>query len=48
MGFCAEKTAADLKIDRKQNDEYCVESYERVLKALKTPEFKNDIVPVTV
>ncbi|KAL4499197.1 hypothetical protein ABPG72_006783 [Tetrahymena utriculariae] len=48
MGVCAEKTAADHKIDRKQNDEYCVESYERVLKALKTPEFKNDIVPVTV
>lgn len=48
MGLCAEKTAADYKIDRKQNDDYCIESYERVLRAQKTPEFKNDIAPVTV
>lgn len=48
MGLCAEKTAADNGITRQANDEFCIESYERVLKAQKTPEFRNDIAPVTI
>lgn len=48
MGLCAEKTAAENGITREANDAYCVESYERVLKAQQTAEFKNDIVAVDV
>jgi acetyl-CoA acetyltransferase len=48
MGLCAEKTAAENGITRQANDEFCIESYERVLKAQKTPEFRNDIAPVEI
>ena len=35
MGLCAEKTAADFKLTREAQDDYCKMSYKRHLEAAK-------------
>lgn len=46
MGFFAEKTAADHKISREDNDKYAISSYEKAIEAQKNKLFLNEIVPV--
>ncbi|HEX2788219.1 MAG TPA: acetyl-CoA C-acetyltransferase [Ignavibacteria bacterium] len=48
MGTAAEKTAADMKISRAEQDEFAIESYNRALKAQKEGLFKEEIVPVEI
>lgn len=48
MGNCAEKTAKDHGISRKDQDDYAIETYKRAQKAYKEGLFKEEIVPVTV
>jgi len=48
MGMCAEKTASDMKISREVQDEYCITSYERTIRAAKEGKFANEIIPVKI
>jgi acetyl-CoA C-acetyltransferase len=48
MGMCGEKTAADLKITRELQDEFCIASYERYIAANKAGKIKNEIAPVKI
>jgi len=48
MGMCAEKTAADLKITRELQDEFCIASYERYIAALKGGKFANELVAIKI
>jgi len=47
MGLCAEKTNKDLKIGRAENDEYCIQSYERTLNCMKKGLFQKEIVSIS-
>jgi acetyl-CoA C-acetyltransferase len=48
MGNCAEKTARDHNISRKEQDDYAILTYKRAQQAYKDGLFKDEIVPVTV
>jgi len=48
MGSCAEKCAAKYAFDRKQQEEYAIESYQRALAAQSSGVFREEIVPVEV
>jgi acetyl-CoA C-acetyltransferase len=48
MGNCAENTAKNHNISRKDQDDYAILSYERAQSAYKNGLFKEEIVPVTV
>ena len=48
MGFCAEKTATDFKITREENDKFCINSYEKTLKAIKEGKYAGEIVPIKI
>ena len=48
MGSCADKTAAEFKVSRKDQDDYAVMSYTRAQKAIAEGKFKSEIVPVEV
>ena len=46
MGICADKLAEDYGISRKEQDEYCISSYERLIEATSKGKFKEEIVPI--
>lgn len=48
MGVCAEKTVTDFKMTRQNQDDFTIESYNRVIEATKSGKFKDEITPVTV
>ena len=48
MGLCAEKTAADFKITREEQDAYCKQSYQRHIEAAKNGIFAEEIVGVKI
>ncbi len=48
MGVCAEICAKDMKIDRKEQDAFAIESYKRSAESWNTGKFKDEIVSVTV
>lgn len=48
MGSAAEKTAADMKISRTEQDEFAIDSYNKALNAQKEGWFKEEIVPVEI
>jgi len=48
MGICAEKTAKDYNITRKEQDAYALTSYERAANAWKNGEYASEVVPVSV
>jgi acetyl-CoA C-acetyltransferase len=48
MGNCAENTAKNLNISRKEQDDYAIESYRRAKQAWDAGAFDEEIVPVTV
>jgi acetyl-CoA C-acetyltransferase len=48
LGIAADRSARDLGIDRKEQDEYAVMSYLRAKEAQGTGEFDREIMPVEV
>ncbi|KAI1987182.1 hypothetical protein LOZ53_004428 [Ophidiomyces ophidiicola] len=48
MGVCAENTAKNHNITRKEQDEYAIRSYQRAQAAWKENKFVDEIAPVTV
>jgi acetyl-CoA C-acetyltransferase len=48
MGFCAEQTAAKMKISRQEQDEFAINSYQKSKTATKNNKFIDEIVPVSV
>jgi acetyl-CoA C-acetyltransferase len=48
MGNCAEHTAKQLNITRKQQDEYAIRSFKRAQAAWAQRKFDDEIVPVSV
>ncbi len=48
MGSCADNTATEMNITRKEQDEYAITSYKRVMASTEAGDFKNEIVPVPV
>jgi acetyl-CoA C-acetyltransferase len=44
MGNCAEKTHKELKISRKDQDDWCIQSYERVIAAYKANLIQKELV----
>jgi acetyl-CoA C-acetyltransferase len=46
MGNCAEKTHREYKISRQEQDDYCIQSYERAIEANKKGLFKKEIVEI--
>lgn len=48
MGSAGELCANELKISRKEQDDFSVESYTRALNAFEKGLFKNEIVPVEI
>jgi acetyl-CoA C-acetyltransferase len=48
MGSCAENTAKNYKISRKEQDDFAILSYERAKAAYEQGLFNEEIVPVTI
>lgn len=48
MGLCAEKLSKKNGIGRKEQDDFAIKSYEKILSAQKDGKFKKEIVPVQV
>ncbi len=46
MGYCAEKTAKDFKLSRKDVDNYCINSYERAIATQASGGFLNEMIPI--
>jgi len=47
MGQTSEEVAARYKISREEQDQFALISYQRAINAIKTGQFKDEIVPVT-
>jgi acetyl-CoA C-acetyltransferase len=47
MGFCAEHTARELGITKDEQDKYCIESYQRALRAQERGVFAKQICTLT-
>ncbi|WP_276373544.1 acetyl-CoA C-acyltransferase [Chryseolinea sp. H1M3-3] len=48
MGVCADNTAKEMNISRKEQDDYAIASYKRSADSWRTGKFKDEIVPVEV
>jgi acetyl-CoA C-acetyltransferase len=48
MGNCADHTANEMKISRKEQDDFAIESYKRAMNATKSGFLKKEIVPVVI
>lgn len=48
MGECADLLGKEWNISRKEQDEFAIRSYKRVLKATQEGKFKEEIVPVEI
>ena len=48
MGLCGEACADEYKIDRKAQDDFSIESYQRAQAAVADGKFKAEIVPVEI
>jgi len=48
MGNCAEVASSTYSIDRKQQDDYALETFRRAKVATESGLFKNEIVPVEI
>ena len=48
MGLCAEKTVNDMKISREIQDDFCINSYERLIAAIKSGKLKNEIIDIEI
>ncbi len=48
MGSCADNTAAEMDISRKEQDEYAIRSYKRAAEATEKGFFKDEIIPLEI
>jgi acetyl-CoA C-acetyltransferase len=48
MGQCAELTAKEFKITRKEQDDFALESYKRTKEATEKGLFKTEIISVSI
>ena len=48
MGVCADNTAREMNISRKDQDEYAIASYKRSASSWKEGKFKDAVIPVEV
>ena len=48
MGCCGEIVAEKYDVDRRQQDEYALESHRRAVAAIKAGKFKDEILPVPI
>src|SRR5688572_2134807 len=48
MGVCADNTAKEMNISRKDQDDYAIASYKRSATAWSSGKFKDEIIPVEV
>jgi acetyl-CoA C-acetyltransferase len=48
MGVCADNTAKEMNISRKDQDTYAISSYRRSASAWSAEKFRNEIVPVEI
>ena len=46
MGSCGDHTAKEMKISRKEQDEYAIRSYKRAAQATENGAFRNEIIPI--
>jgi acetyl-CoA C-acetyltransferase len=46
MGVCADNTAKEMNISRKDQDEYAINSYKRSASSWATGKFKDEVIPV--
>ena len=48
MGHCADHTAKEMQISREEQDQYAIQSYQRVAEATEKGYMKHEIIPVEV
>ncbi|HEX6226499.1 MAG TPA: acetyl-CoA C-acyltransferase [Chryseolinea sp.] len=48
MGVCADNTAKEMNISRKDQDDYAIASYKRSAAAWESGKFKDEVVPVEI
>lgn len=48
MGSCADNTAKEMNISREDQDQYAINSYQRVAAATAQGRFKEEIIPVEI
>ncbi len=48
MGNCADNTAKEMNITREQQDQYAINSYQRVAAATESGFLKDEIVPIVI
>ena len=48
MGVCADNTAREMNISRKDQDEYAISSYKRSAESWKQGKFKDEVIPVEI
>ena len=48
MGVCADNTAAEFQISRKEQDQFAIQSYERSAQSTEIGLFKNEIAPIQI
>ena len=48
MGVCADNTAKEMNITRKDQDDYAISSYKRSASAWQSGKYKDEIVPVEI
>ncbi len=48
MGVCADNTAKEMNISRKDQDDYAISSYKRSAASWASGKFKNEITPVEI
>jgi acetyl-CoA C-acetyltransferase len=48
MAMCVEKTAKKLKISRKEQDDFAINSYQKSNKAWQNNKFNNEVIPFSV
>jgi acetyl-CoA C-acetyltransferase len=48
MGVCADNTAKEMNISRKDQDDYAVNSYKRSASSWSSGKFKDEVIPVEI
>lgn len=48
MGVCADNTAREMNISRKDQDDYAISSYKRSAESWKQGKFKDEVIPVEI
>ncbi len=48
MGNCADHTAREMNITRKEQDSYAIQSYTRASDAWRAGSYKDEVIPITI